>query len=142
MPVEDGPSPVPEAGGDPPRFWKEMTYACSHGCGWERRVLLEVGCEGPRNGADQWTTPGGRTVVPVPFVAAGCLNCQGTEPPWDMSGPVLQHVRWREDSVLVEERVGVPDDQPHFRYPATAGEVDQAAGLFVVPGVLELERFR
>lgn len=58
------------------------------GCGFERRVQLGVGCEGPPYLKEADST------IPVPFIAGCCQECGGT----------LQHVRWDEDENYGEER--------------------------------------
>lgn len=133
-----------------PLFWRTYTYACSDGCGWEKKVLLEVGLGGeaidPRFwfsvdpeevGKEEREALSGRKVLPVPFVAAGCPNCQGPEPPWDLTGATLKHVRWHEDEVLTEAVVDVPEDRPHFRYPDDP-DGHAACGVFVIPGVVSM----
>lgn len=121
----------------PRRFWRIMVYACmragnQRGCGLELRFYLEDGCEGPHGGDAidhivkagplegqivKWhKTPSGRLIVPVPFVAGGCPNCQPT-PPWRMSGPCLVHIRWNQDTELPAMVTGLKPTDARFHYP-------------------------
>lgn len=58
------------------------------GCGFERRVLLGVGCEGPPALKEAGLT------IPVPFMAGVCEECGGG----------LQHIKWNLDNDYGEER--------------------------------------
>lgn len=147
MTAANGPDPSPEerpGDGLPVVFHRQMCYRCDHGCGWERAVLLEVGCnripderfwaqiEVEDVGREARRELAARRPVPVPFVGGGCPNCQGVEPPWDPMGATLKHVAWNEDRTI-EPVVGVPEDRPHFRYPPDAENNERACGVLVLP---------
>lgn len=71
-------------------------------CGWEHRVWLGLGCEGPpalREDDDE-------SFIPVPFVCGTCPSCE--------TG-ALQHVRWGEDEEF--EPTKIPDGRPRFLVP-------------------------
>lgn len=143
-------------------FWKFYMYACSAGCGWKKRFYLELGLEGPREQmvetpaevvasspydvADEIpATSDGRIILPVPFNAGGCPNCQPGGPPWDMASPTLQHVQWDLDRVLEDPIIGRPmwspdEEAPHFLYPPDPHEKG-ACGRPVIPGYAEADRF-
>ncbi len=80
-----------------PRFRESIE--AKPACGWEHRVWLGLGCEGPDRE--------GETYVPVPFVCGTCPNC-GTGS--------LQHDRWNEDQSFGPRPF--PEDAPRFVLPA------------------------
>jgi hypothetical protein len=92
--------------------WGTMIYACGgkrpgpggNGCGWEHRVWLGVGCEGPKNLKDHGVT------VPVPFMCGTCPECGGQ----------LHHDRWNEDEDFKELRL-IPEDAARFFLPDEDG---------------------
>lgn len=124
-------------------FWNVMPYRCDH-CGYALDFYLEEGCEGPREieydiiiqsgprsgePAKWWKTKTGRRIVPVPFVAGGCPQCQG-RPPWEMGGGVLQHSG--RDRDLVPMLVGLPPGTARFHYPPEQKDL-HACGIPIYP---------
>lgn len=69
-------------------------------CGWEHRVWLGLGCEGPKRDEDE------PAYIPVPFVCGTCPNCE--------TG-ALQHDRWNEDQEFGPRPF--PEDAPRFVLP-------------------------
>lgn len=69
--------------------WATMVYACvgenpspqTSGCGWEHRVWLGVGVEGPPEVKER------KEFIPCPFYCGRCPQC----------GARLAHERWNED---------------------------------------------
>ena len=120
------------------RYWLAMPYQCE-GCGFEVEFLLEDGCEGPKGEAPA-TTPSGRLIVPVPYIAGPCPACRaagrgkprspllpGMEIPPELVErmkdpvyPAMTRIRWRKDRKL-SPMVEGPLETPHFRYPAEVG---------------------
>lgn len=69
------------------------------GCGFERRVYLGIGCEGPP------ALKEAGLFLPVPMYAGVCENCGGG----------LMHVRWGEDEEFAEK--DAPPDAALFIVP-------------------------
>lgn len=86
--------------------WGTMIYACkgetrgNPGCGWEHRVWLGIGVEGPPTLREVSAT------VPSPFFCGRCPRC----------GLGLAHDRWREDEEFDAPRP-FPDDVARFIVP-------------------------
>lgn len=80
------------------------------GCGFERRVFLGVGCEGPPELREA------NLVIPVPMYAGICPRC----------GSSLQHVRWNEDEAFEEK--DPPEDAAYFVVPGKATAARYAEG--------------
>lgn len=70
-------------------------------CGWEHRVWLGLGCEGPEQLKRDLAT------VPVPFICGRCPGCETGS---------LQHARWNEDEEF--EPRPIPPGAPRFLIPA------------------------
>lgn len=122
---------------DEPQFWMTMQYGCDK-CDVVVTFYLEVGCEGPKDGtplkfrmaadhpiepnaeSDWPRTASGRLVVPVPFMAMGCPECQ-PKPPWSMAEGVLAHVMWHRDDklsgVFTEDELPTVYQAGRFYYP-------------------------
>lgn len=73
-------------------------------CGWEHRVWLTLGVEGPPalKGEGEEYGPW----IPSPMMCGTCPNCEGG----------LAHVRWNDD-VQYEVPEPVPEDAPRFFVP-------------------------
>jgi len=120
------------------RFWKVMHYECDR-CHRRFEFYLEDGCEGPSATPDAWVTPSGRQIVPVPFIAAGCPECQG-KAPWSLKAGsgCLVHVAWNTDKWLdpmLEVSEGPLSEMCHFRYPDNP-RADRACGKPVLAAIL------
>ena len=108
------------------RYWQVRTYGCNT-CGFELPFYLEDGCEGPKHFLNDevisnhhptrageviqsWYTRTSRKVLPVPFIAGRCPNCQMGD---------LLHVRWDEDLELPTSvsQADVPEHAGCFDYP-------------------------
>lgn len=97
--------------------WSTMVYACvgrnpspeTHGCGWEHRVFLGVGIEGP------WDR-GKDPLVPCPFYCGRCPKC----------GSRLAHERFGEDEIF--DPILRPPGVSHFVLPSIAVAEKSAAG--------------
>lgn len=106
------------ADGYPPRAWATFIYACagkkpspeSKGCGWEHRVWLMIGVEGPEPHKREGNT------IPAPFFCGVCPDCGGS----------LHHDRWAEDEFFDHPGRALPPDVAYFSVP-TPAEARQSA---------------
>jgi hypothetical protein len=72
------------------------------GCGYERRIFMGVGVEGPNVLREQ------KRFIPSPAHAGRCPKC----------GSSMAHVRWNDDEEF--EPRPVRPEEPYFRVPARA----------------------
>lgn len=79
------------------------------GCGWDRRVYLCLGVEGP-----EWLRCD-ELYIPAPFVAGTCPQC----------GLPLSHARWADDETFEWPRPA-PDGEALFLVPTESQAVDLA----------------
>jgi hypothetical protein len=136
-------------------YWKVMTYGCDR-CGQRIPFYLEDGCEGPRDGGCKMyrlpdnhpfdpgkevecaMTRSGRLVLPVPFMAGGCPNCQPiSRGRWSMrpGAGVLSHIDWQNDREHYVTDSTLPHGVGAFWYPREP-EADQACGVPIFPDEL------